>query len=115
MTEKKTLSWAKHAVRRWKQVYFEILQAEQLKRPKHKAMLVFGNESPPETSQIDLISTKTKGEVKPSKTPLKKDAIQPIKLPTKSEKGSSKKKTGAARLDTKIKEINFLPLPMSFF
>ncbi len=108
VVDEKSPIWVKHAIRRWKQFYHEIQYADGQIDISNPLSTIFRNESQMaklavEGSSVSTESIQTKKE--------DSTKSQPEKIP--SSKPEQKQSKG--RFLFKIKELQFLSTPLSFF
>ena len=110
LTEPRPHSWLKHAVRRWKEVYYEILETDgqsEWMNPlstifRHDSLVIKPVDVPPATSEI---------------TPKRQESSSPADpTPTSQPKPKTKRNQRQGRFFVKIKELqDFLIHPGSLF
>ncbi|MFX0168368.1 MAG: hypothetical protein ACFE89_03325 [Candidatus Hodarchaeota archaeon] len=108
MTEHKPYSWVKHAVRKWKQFYYEILRADGQIDLSNPLSMIFSPE---------FLLTKISDVSPPSETaPTKQEHTPPSdSTPASDSVSKDLKKRRKGRFPLKIKEIQALSIQSKSF
>lgn len=110
LVEVKSQSWMKHAIRRWKQFYHEILFADGQIDDSNPLSMIFRNE---------VLSTKLVTQIE-GITAAEQDSLHskkeesPHSQPEKTPPSKPERKQSKGRFIFKIKELQCLLTPFSF-
>lgn len=111
MTEQKSLSWAKHAVRRWKELYNEIQRVDGNLEVSRPMSIIFRNEG---LAKKLTTSDSRLQSAPPKAAPAKKDETsKPTKQPPKAPKTESKEKKTKRWFSFKLKGLKIFLNPFS--
>jgi hypothetical protein len=111
LTEHKTYSWLKHVVRRWKELYYEILETDGQDDWINPLREIFSQES------LAIKAIEVSSQPVPESAPTAQESTSPSEpTPTSQPDPQTKRKRRQGRFTTKIKEIQAFPIfPGSFF
>ena len=102
LTEPRPYSWVKHAVRRWKELYYEILKTDGQTEWLNPLSTIFSHDNL-------AVKTVESPPPVPAPAPTKPETTHPTETtPTRQPKSKSQRKQGQGRFLVKIKEIQAL-------
>ncbi|MFW9832283.1 MAG: hypothetical protein ACFFD8_10970 [Candidatus Thorarchaeota archaeon] len=113
MVVKKPYSWLKHAVRRWKELYYEIQRTDGNLDSSSPLSFFFRNEG--FVTKLEALANNVETNSSESTSSKKDETVQPAVKSHKDPVVKSKEKRNKDRFSIRFKEVQLLQNPFSLF